>query len=394
MNATYDIVMSDEDFILYSDGKPLLTPYGNEVAHGNARLLRLAITHELYQDNETLTPLSLLIRLTDTNAGSIPVFDGNLAELLENDPLLKKGENMSAALSALMMQEEFPFTDYVFHNSSSMVSALNAFQYRKEPAQPIQGFIAEYISKLTTEQQFALNILSGANGCGILIHLLCLSGYLSLSEYATATIILKLRGNCQDIESLLNNSGINGLTEKQKEIITGTQTIIDFLTLCKNENKISVIEEIIKRGEDNQTEFKSTLRWDLRQAIKNAAIEHASLKTMCAFLNTEGGDLLIGVRDDGSIEGIETDKFENDDRFLLHLWTLIKTCMGQEVVEWVRTSLQKFGDKTVCRVNCKPAKKPVFLNQKGFEEAFFIRVGPSSSNLEISSALKYIQQHF
>jgi predicted HTH transcriptional regulator len=132
----------------------------------------------------------------------------------------------------------------------------------------------------------------------------------------------------------------------------------------------------------------------LRQAIKNAAIEHASLKTICAFLNSEGGELLIGVRDDGSIEGIETDKFENDDRFLLHLWTLIKTCIGQEVVEWVKTSLQKFGDKTVCRVHCKSAKKPVFLNQKGFEEAFFIRVGPSSSNLEISSALKYIQHHF
>jgi hypothetical protein len=25
----------------------------------------------------------------------------------------------------------------------------------------------------------------------------------------------------------------------------------------------------------------------------------------------------------------------------------------------VKTSLQKFGDKTVCRVNCKKAKKPI-----------------------------------
>ena len=103
---------------------------------------------------------------------------------------------------------------------------------------------------------------------------------------------------------------------------------------------------------------------------------------------------MIGVRDDGSIEGIETDHFENNDRFLLHLWTLIKTCLGDEVVEWVKTYLQEFGGKTVCRVKCSKAKSPVFLRQKGFEEAFYIRTGPGSHSLEISSALKYIEQHF
>jgi hypothetical protein len=394
MNTTFDIVMRDEDFVLYSDGKPLLTPYENEVAHSNSRLLRQAITSELLQGKECISSLSLIIKLTDINAGAIQAFSFDLNDLIENDPLLKKGENSSATLSALMMQDDFPFADFVFLNSSSIASAMGAFQYRKEENQSIREFTTDYISGLTVEQKLALNTLSENNGCGIMVHLLFLSGYLSMSEYATAVIILKLRGNSKDITDVLDISGISGLSGIQNRVTITAQTVVDFLTLCKSENKISVIEEIIKRGEDNQTEFKSTLRWDLRQGIKNAAIEHASLKTMCAFLNSEGGELLIGVRDDGSIEGIETDKFENDDRFLLHIWTLIKTCMGQEVVEWVKTSLQKFGDKTVCRVSCKRAAKPIFLNQKGFEEAFFIRVGPSSSNLEISSALKYIQQHF
>jgi len=394
MNTTYDIVMRDEDFVLYANGKPLRTPAGNEVAHANARLLRLAITRELFQEKQSISPLSLLIKLTDVLAGSTPVFGFNISEEIENDPILKKAENTSAGLSVLTMPDNFSLTDYVFLNSSSMASAVGAFQYRKEQNQPIGEYAAAFIARLSTEQQLALNTLAVEHDCGILIHLLFLSGFMSLSEYATGTVILKLKKNDPSIADVLNSSGIQGLAEMQKQFIANAQTVADFLTLFKNENKISVIEEIIKRGEDDQTEFKSTLRWDLRQAIKNAAIEHASLKTICAFLNSEGGDLLIGVRDDGSIEGIETDKFENDDRFLLHLWTLIKTCMGQEVVEWVKTSLQKFGDKIVCRVSCKRAKKPVFLNQKGFEEAFFIRVGPSSSNLEISSALKYIQQHF
>ena len=46
---------------------------------------------------------------------------------------------------------------------------------------------------------------------------------------------------------------------------------------------------------------------------------HAVLKTIAAFLNAEGGDLLIGVADDKTVTGIEADRFDNDDRFLLHL---------------------------------------------------------------------------
>ncbi|MDX9881983.1 MAG: ATP-binding protein [Prolixibacteraceae bacterium] len=394
MDTIYDIAMRDEDFVMYANGKPLYTPAGNEVAHTNARILRLAVTHELLREEQGLSPLSLLIRLTDILAGTSPVFEFSVSEKIENDPMLKKKENIPSGSSILVMPDNFLLVDYVFINSSSMVSAFNAFQYRKEQNQPISDYTAEFVSHMTTEQQMALNILVTGQNCGILVHLLFLCGYLSLSEYATGMIILKIKENDRDVSDTLHSSGIHGLAEIHRQFVEKAQTISNFLTLFKNENQISVIEEIIKRGENDQTEFKSTLRWDLRQSIKNTAIEHASLKTICAFLNSEGGDLLIGVRDDGSIEGIETDKFENDDRFLLHLWTLIKTCMGHEVVEWVNTSLQKFGDKTVCRVNCKRANRPVFLTQKGFDEAFFIRVGPSSSNLEISSALKYIRQHF
>ena len=46
---------------------------------------------------------------------------------------------------------------------------------------------------------------------------------------------------------------------------------------------------------------------------------HAALKTIAAFLNTEGGDLLIGVDDDRRVLGIEHDRLENDDKFLRHL---------------------------------------------------------------------------
>jgi Putative DNA-binding domain len=107
------------------------------------------------------------------------------------------------------------------------------------------------------------------------------------------------------------------------------QDFLSFFSLPVSSEKQT--REMIAQGESGKLEFKSTLRWDMKAGKTNPAVERASLKTICAFLNATGGTLLIGVRDDGSIEGIESDKLLNDDRFLLHLWTLIRTCLGRDV---------------------------------------------------------------
>jgi predicted HTH transcriptional regulator len=132
----------------------------------------------------------------------------------------------------------------------------------------------------------------------------------------------------------------------------------------------------------------------IRAGKTNPAIEHACLKTISAFLNSSGGTLVIGVRDDGSIEGVESDKFSNDDKFLLHLWTLVRTCLGRDFTPFILTRLEKADEKTVCIVSCMPSNRPVFLRQPGYPEEIYIRMGPSSNAMDISEALKYINNHF
>ena len=75
-------------------------------------------------------------------------------------------------------------------------------------------------------------------------------------------------------------------------------------------------EELIKQGESKTLEFKSTLRWNLREDRKDDRhVTHAALKTIAAFLNTEGGDLLLGVADDGSVSSVSSATgFDSDDR--------------------------------------------------------------------------------
>jgi len=394
MDTTFDLVMRDDLFVLYADGKPFFSSSGHEVSHSNARLLRLCINHEIYPVPGRISPLALLVRLTDSAAGSASFFDFDLESEISLDPLLSGETNRFPELHAEWVAENPEMLELLFLNASSLVSSLNNFFLKKGQNQTKSGYFRQVISEMSAEKLTALNALHLANEAGVVIHTLILNEFLCMTEYADAVYILTLMKRSPFLQASDLSFDKNSILRFREKVISDVMPAVDFITLCKSENKMTVIEEIIKRGEDNSTEFKSTLRWDIRQGLKSSAIEHASLKTICAFLNSEGGDLLIGVRDDGTIEGIGTDRFENNDRFLLHLWTLIKSCLGDEVVEWVRTSLQEFGPKTVCRVKCGKAATPVFLRQKGFEEAFFVRTGPGSNNLEISSALKYIEQHF
>ncbi len=71
------------------------------------------------------------------------------------------------------------------------------------------------------------------------------------------------------------------------------------------------------------------MRWDLKEDRKDdRRVTHAALKTIAAFLNTEGGDLLIGVADDGSIVGIERDRLGTDDTFMRHLAQVVRNALG------------------------------------------------------------------
>jgi predicted HTH transcriptional regulator len=55
-------------------------------------------------------------------------------------------------------------------------------------------------------------------------------------------------------------------------------------------------------------EFKSSLRWGVPEGGVNKTLEKVIVKTIAGFLNSkDGGTLLIGVADNGTILGLEGD---------------------------------------------------------------------------------------
>jgi hypothetical protein len=158
-------------------------------------------------------------------------------------------------------------------------------------------------------------------------------------------------------------------------------------------------EELIKRGESKTLEFKSTLRWSLKEDRQDdKGVTHAALKTIAAFLNTEGGDLLIGVADDGAIVGIERDRLETDDQFMRHLAQVVRNGLGDRAGTCIDPKTQIVDGKTVCVVSCQRSPEPVFLKWKGMEAVaegdFFVRSGPGTVKLPPDSAKEYIRTRF
>jgi hypothetical protein len=342
-------------------------------------------------------------------------------ELFDNDYVIKAkfGENRKSntpfAQSLDFIEKHQGILNLVFWSNSVIMEGFRNFitQLENENSDTeLSGLNKEGLLKLlqtkynsiSPEKKTALNLLSLYHQSGLVLPMMLVLSQISPSEYANSTLAIHakyLNGN-SELEKKYADSSLAPLkvdwdnplhfvADLHQQALK-TKEFLDFFG--PDQSKISVIKELINMGESDNMEFKSSFRWDIRQNKKNPAIEHASLKTMAAFLNSDGGDLLIGVEDDGNILGVEIDNFPNDDKFLLHLWGLIKTTMGQDISPYLKTTLEKFGDKTVCRISCKPSPKPIFLRQKGFDESFYIRIGPSTGSLEISEALKYISEHF
>jgi predicted HTH transcriptional regulator len=127
-------------------------------------------------------------------------------------------------------------------------------------------------------------------------------------------------------------------------------------------------------------------------------VTHSVLKTIAAFLNTEGGDLLIGVADDRSIVGIEKDRFDSDDKFRLHLAQIVRNALGDRAGTCIDPKMQIVDGKTVCVVSCQRSPEPVFLKWKGMEATtegdFFVRSGPGTVKLPPESAKEFVRTRF
>lgn len=152
-------------------------------------------------------------------------------------------------------------------------------------------------------------------------------------------------------------------------------------------------EALLHRQEDEHLEFKSTMRWDIRSGQVSRTVEKMVVKTIAGFLNSGGGNLVIGVDDARQVVGLDHDyrslTKQDRDGFENHFTHVFNSTIGAEFRSLVKLHFAEVNGKEVCMVNVKPAVRPAYVRFDKDEE-FYVRTGNSTTPLSLSEANSYL----
>jgi hypothetical protein len=129
--------------------------------------------------------------------------------------------------------------------------------------------------------------------------------------------------------------------------------------------------------EGPQVEYKSSFEWDPRRGIASPEMRHGTLRTIAAYLNSDGGNLYIGVGDDGVPVGMDTGL--SADEFEARLREFMKNSLDPVPLGCVAVGFEEMEGRTVCVVSVSPRHGVTYLvwkDKHGQEqESVFVRDG-------------------
>lgn len=164
----------------------------------------------------------------------------------------------------------------------------------------------------------------------------------------------------------------------------------------------STLADLLAAGESQTVEFKSTARFNMHTGQADKKLEHVITKTVCGFLNAEGGKLLIGVDDDAKVVGLGDDMRTlgakgNRDGYELCLRQHLDNSLSAPTAATVRIYFEPCAGVDVCVVSVAASAKPVFASAPvggGPPSEFWVRVGNATKQLHGDDMMDYLAEHW
>lgn len=144
---------------------------------------------------------------------------------------------------------------------------------------------------------------------------------------------------------------------------------------AKADDPAAVLRELIQNGESSAVEFKETARHNVHTGQLDKGVEFATLKTVAAFLNTNGGTLLIGVSDTSQVVGLDRDfatltSRPNSDGLEQSLRALFNDRLGKDHCAFIAIDFVSIDGAVVCVVRVPPSSSPVFVADGGVRRLY------------------------
>jgi len=192
-----------------------------------------------------------------------------------------------------------------------------------------------------------------------------------------------------DIDIFLLNLAISGIG-----VLAGT--LLYWYKKRKPIKELTSLQllDLIKKGENEQLEFKASLRYDYHQIKTNKNLEDVIVKSIAGFLNSKGGTLLIGVNADGEILGLANDYwsfgFKTKNGFEQRLMLIISNAFGKDICSKIHVTFYEIRDKEICSILIDRSKRPVYFKENN-QTIFFLRTGNVTNPLSTSETVEYLE---
>ena len=161
---------------------------------------------------------------------------------------------------------------------------------------------------------------------------------------------------------------------------------------------LPTVSDLLRQMETLRVEFKKSARASLENDAPEKVINEGVIKTVAAFLNTEGGTLGIGITDDGDILGLQPDldfKHQDIDAWQNWLMTLLINTIGGGVVgALVNSRIEAAGSEVVCLVDVKTSSKPVYAKTTKGDKCFYVRSGNTTRMLDGPEIVDYVKERW
>ena len=236
-----------------------------------------------------------------------------------------------------------------------------------------------------------------------------------------------------DFDVINNYRGAGGAGQKSRQVRHELTKVIrdanigfrsiwleKFEAAASEENKFAKrrkgVLHFLDNEESDNLEFKGSLALDLNRFFLGDGklnenpdlIDEGVLKTITAFLNSKGGDILVGILEKAKYERVYEDKlsdypihnekivfgieseYNKDgwDGYLQRMVSLIESRIGSDVIdsEYVKIVKLKHQDRDLCHISVQPSNSKQYLTNK-----FFIRRANKTVQLEGPEIDKYWQ---
>ncbi|MFW9889848.1 MAG: RNA-binding domain-containing protein [Candidatus Thorarchaeota archaeon] len=164
------------------------------------------------------------------------------------------------------------------------------------------------------------------------------------------------------------------------------------------------LKALIDRGEDDKVEFKSSFSYNKYTHEADENLEMAVFKAIGGFMNSDGGQLLIGVTDEGEIYGLENDfdllrgpraksLMQIRDKFKRRLSNRMRSIGFKEAhLKLYKLRFVNVESHDVCHIDVKTAPIPVYLPKDG-AKYLPVRLDGETRLYGLEEALEYFKTH-